>query len=347
MRLQGIAWESNDRTKTIGASEIAAVCGFSSRKGHNRFSVWMEKTRRAPQRERDPLAQWGKTVEASILTWHAEQAGLHIEQTPGTFLVDGHPISATPDGIAYATRRGRTPLKGAEAKNVQGVRARLWGPPGTKDVPPDVAAQCQIGMLATRLDEWDVVACIGGGDPDVWHLPRDPEAIGLMVDTVDQFWRDHIVTDIPPDPGDADPALVNALYPTLVPDLVEITTPDLLLLVDQFRRAVGNRMAAEQIELEIGNQVRQLIGPHDGITGTFGKITNKQGKGRTTTKWDRVIREIIAEWEECTATDTHHVREAALRVADIVTAHQRTGAPSRSLRHPWTFHDGADAPPED
>lgn len=346
MRLRGIPWAANDRTKTIGASEIAAICGFSSRRGKNRFTVWCEKTGRGPQLPPDPLAQWGKTVEASILNWYAEQSGQFIEQTPGTFLVRGEPLSATPDAIVYGSRRGRTPLKGTEAKNVLGARAKLWGAPGTADVPPDVAAQCQMGMLATGLNEWDVVACIAGGDPDVWHLVRDVDAIERMVDTANRFWRDHVLTDIPPDPGDADPALVNALYPTLVPDLVEITDADQLRIVDGFRRAVVNRMNAEQIEAEAGNIVRMLIAGHDGISGPFGKITNRQQKGRRSTDWWTVIKEIVAEWEEVEATDAHGVREPALRVNDIVEAHTTRGQAFRVLRHPFTFHDGADAPPE-
>ena len=255
------------RRKTLGASEIAAVCGLDPFRGP--WDVWADKLG-MEIREEFAESDMGHLFERPLLEHYSRKTGVALTY-PSTLIHPLHKwISATPDGLAVD--------RVVQVKVVGANMAYKWD----GGVPQYVVCQVQWEMFVTGLPLAVVVACVGGTDYRALDVPADPEIQQSLFEIGRAFWESHVLTGAPPDP-DASEACRNALsarYRKLSGEMVPATR-ELVELAYQHKRLGKQAKALEEERDAIGNTLRLAIGDRSGFDWEDGRCTWKPDKNGT------------------------------------------------------------------
>ena len=208
------------RREGVGGSDVAAILGLSP--WASPWSVWADKSGLLPPEPENEYMAAGRWLESAIGPWFTHETGLHVagEQTWCEHNVYRH-HRCTVDGFAFEgpddpidmTIAGEVGRRYANALGL--VEIKVTGP-GRRwaEIPPHVQAQDQWQMHVTGLDHvWNPV--LMGRRLDIHELERDPADIALMVERVDEFWHEHVMTGRPPPTDDHDATLraIAAVHP--------------------------------------------------------------------------------------------------------------------------------------
>jgi putative phage-type endonuclease len=204
----------------VGASDVAAILGLSP--WASPWSVWAEKVGLLTSDDNPSEAmEFGKWAELAIGPWFTERTGLYVAAQQGwrehpehryhRATIDGEVHDAyTTDALDNigATDLHRPPLGGLEIKTTG--PGRKWD-----EIPAHYQSQAQWQM---HVCTWERVwfAVLMGRRLDTDHiLERDQADIDFMVERVDAFWHDHVLTGIPPevDGSDATAAAMAQVWP--------------------------------------------------------------------------------------------------------------------------------------
>jgi putative phage-type endonuclease len=251
------------RRNTMGASEIAAVCGLDPFRGP--WDVWADKLG-LDIREEFAESDMGHLFERPLLEHYSRKTGVVLAY-PETLI---HPIhrwvSATPDGLASD--------RVVQVKVVGANMAHKWD----AGVPEYVICQVQWEMLVTGLPLAVVVACVGGTDYRALDVPADRELQNTLYAIGRDFWFDHVLSGVPPDP-DASEACRKALAARYrKAEGVIPATAELVSLACK-HKSLGASLAALKEERDaIGNVLRLAIGEHAGFEWESGRCTWKPDK---------------------------------------------------------------------
>lgn len=277
------------RRSGITGTDLPAILGLSP--WRTAFDVWLDKAGKAPSVEVNEDMERGTFLEDGAIRWYAHRTGARVEQ-PGTVVSRRNPlVIATPDGIVYLARE--EPECGLEVKMPSSPRG--WGEPGTDAVPDYYLPQVAWNMAATGLQKWDVFAVLGG-KPCLYHVARDTELEGLLVEEASRFWRDHVVTGKPPEVTARDGAGVSALYPRHETSrLLTFATlaPEAQVTLEEYLRAYEEESAAADRLALWEARAKLVIGSAPGVDGLppglgFSRVDWKQNKGRKVTDWQKV-----------------------------------------------------------
>ena len=299
------------RKKGIGGSDIAAIVGLNKYK--TPIQLWLEKTGRAPPPKYNDAMRWGNILEDVVARHYAETTGLEVLE--GVNVVDG-------------IRRGNTDRmvpsahKFLEIKTTGHFGAAEWGEPGTDEIPDSYL--CQVMWYFGLLDpaeyvSADVPVLIGGQDYRVYHVERNPELIGQLIEEGERWWRDYVVADRAPeaDGSIADARARLSLYPKDDGQMLQ-STPEIDELARQLAQARAQLKAAEEVEEGLSARLKAVIGDASGIAGADWKATWKLSKGTSKTDWKAVAEELKAP-------------------AELVAAHTKTSAGSRRFLPTFKF----------
>ena len=178
------------RTKGIGGSDAAAVCGVSPWK--SAYQVYLEKRGEAEgygQEDSEPMF-WGRTLEPVIRQRYADVTGRTVT-VPQDILV--HPeydwMIGSLDGLA-----DDRVLEIKTARSPNG-----WGEPGSDEIPDFYKIQVFHYMTVTKLSLADVAVLIGGNDFRIYEVPLDPELQQLIIEREVAFWE-MVKAGTPPEP---------------------------------------------------------------------------------------------------------------------------------------------------
>lgn len=177
-----------ERSHGIGGSDIAAVLGLS--KYRTPRDVWLDKTGRS-QSSMNEAMDWGHRLEPVVLGRFAEQHG-EVETYP---LLPGiHTHRSVP--VAKASLDGMLRLPDGTGQPVDAKTSRY----GWDELPPDYVIQLQWQMGITETTHGWVAALIGGSSYTEYSIPFQKELFEDALEFAQRFWRDHVLTDVEPDP---------------------------------------------------------------------------------------------------------------------------------------------------
>lgn len=252
------------RRHTLGASEIAAVCGLDPFRGP--WDVWADKMG-LDIRQQFAEADMGHLFERPLLEHYSRTTGVVLTY-PDTMIHPLHKwVSATPDGLA----RDRV----SQCKIVGMNMAHKWD----AGVPEYVVCQVQWEMFVTELPLAVVVACIGGTDYRALDVPEDKEIQQSLFDLGREFWEHHVLTGVPPDP-DASEACRKALsarHRRVSADMIPASR-ELVEMACEYK-ALSNRIKGLEAEQDaLGNALRLAIGERSGFVFEGGRCTWQQDK---------------------------------------------------------------------
>ena len=261
------------RKQYITGTDIAAIIGVSPWK--TALDVFMDKKGLTPEQPDREVFYWGRACEPIIADRYARDHNVELVE-PG-FLV--HPQHDWWAGIPDRVVKGQ-PL-GLEIKTA-GWRSRdAWGTPGTDEIPNYYHTQGAWYLPLLDAEAMDFPVLFSGQEYAEYTIKRDLELEGLLMEAAEQFIRDALDKNIPPEmrePASAE-RYIRARFPQNTKPLVE-ADPELTAVLAELRDARSELAKAEKREALLAAKIKAAIGDADGLTSDLGKVTWKLAKGR-------------------------------------------------------------------
>jgi len=273
------------RSKGVGASEVAALVGLDPHRGP--IDVWRKKVEQH-QTEQTGHTKRGRYFERAILEWYSDETGLAVKPGASSAHRDHPLVIATPDAIASDSAGARRVV---EIKSPSWRTAREWHEDG---IPDRYVCQMQQQMFVEGLPLGDNAAYV---DEQllIQTIEYDPEIAASLVDAIEKFWRNHVLTGRPPDP-DGSTSYSEWLKERFAKTagVVLHATPEIEEWAARLRDAKAQVEVAESAEREARNHIQAFIGDADGVHGAFGKLSWKHNKPSSKVDWEAVARELGA-----------------------------------------------------
>lgn len=186
------------RKSGIGGSDASAIVGLNKYK--SKLGVFLDKTN--PIVSSEPLnefAEMGHIMEPVIRDlFKKRNPHLKVYQSNFMWRSIKYPFMvANVDGLIHDPQRGWGIL---EIKNMSEYRLKEFG---EEEIPPEFIAQGAHYMETLNLDFCIYAVIIGGNKYREFTLKRDDEMqeyIETLVEHEEEFWLNHILTGIAPDP---------------------------------------------------------------------------------------------------------------------------------------------------
>lgn len=296
-RTEWLEWRRNG----IGASDVAGILGLSP--WATPWTVWADKARLTPLDDGDaPWLEFGRRAEPMIADWFHDRTDLHVVSLQLQCIHKTLPHHrCTIDGLV--TESPPPPVLRTR-DDVLGWFESKWDTRHTpaewaEKVPDHYACQAAWITHVTGLASGWFAVLHGGRAPTlgVYEHTPSPEDVAYVVDHVERFWRDHVLTGTPPD-VDGNPHTTDAIkhaYPNGHGQLE--ASDDLEQTVREIDRVkTWLRMERNRVDM-LENQVRVALGRAAADELTYG----------TDTKGQPVV---LASWRE---HDRRDVDTAAVR----------------------------------
>jgi len=279
------------RRTGIAATDVPAVLGLSP--WRSPLDVFLDKTGKAPPVEENEDMQRGNFLEEGARRWYAHRTGAKVAE-PGTLVHHRNPlVIATPDGVAL--RQGGE-VRGLEIKMPS--RADGWGEPGTDAIPEAYLLQChwQLAVLSEWTDTVDVFAVLEG-KPRLYHVRRDVEMEGVLIQEMERFWRDHVLTGKPPEVHPRDLESVSRAFRRSEGGAVDFASlpPETQVTLEEYLRAYQDESAASDRRALWEARAKMALGSVPGVRGLppelgFTSVSWSEQGGKTA--WKKVAEEL-------------------------------------------------------
>lgn len=249
-----------DRSQFLGGSDVAAVMGLSP--WATPVELWMQKTGRQPREEpteaKQRIYDRGHKLEPFIRDMVIDklrEAGHQVELIACNerYADAEHPFLACE--IDFELMLDGEHIN-CDAKSVSGFARKKWGEVDTEDVPIEYAAQFMHGLGVTGRSKCLVAALRSFDDVDIYWTLRDEETITAMRARCVQFWNDHVLADVPPDPLEFSD--IKALFPLDNGKAIDATEEIAQKVADLKRVKATIKDLEDQVEIltfDIGNYI--------------------------------------------------------------------------------------------
>lgn len=242
------------RRSGIGGSDIGAILGVSPYK--TALDIYLSKTTEQPEKQGDWL-YWGHALETPIIARFENDHGVKVQHAPPLFRHSEYDWAlANVDGLILDENGHPTAI--LEIKTASAFKSGEWGEESTDEVPLTYIAQVQWYMWICGLQTAYIAVLIGGQIYRDYRIDRDQELIDLMIEKAKDFWENHVLKGIPPEPQNG--AQVQTLYPQDNGEAIEADT-DALTAFNELKtlKAQADELKAQiaekedTIKLKIGN----------------------------------------------------------------------------------------------
>lgn len=279
------------RRRVYTGTDIAKLFGVSRFGGP--IDVWLDKRGLAEDQDSGPKRA-GRYFERGILAMYADETGHPVE------LADPYTLVISPTfpllGATLDARRMDTDTRPVDAKNVR-FRTEKWGEPGTDEMPFDYLLQLAAQMAVTDTGAADLAVVFSGQDFSAYTTERDLDLEERIKDEIERFHAQHVLADIPPavDGSTSWRDLLKRSRQTK--SVVLDSTPEIDAWAQRLRTARQGIAAAEEVEREAENTIKQFIGEAAGVAGAWGRISWKQNRDGSKTDWEAVAKQLGASPE--------------------------------------------------
>lgn len=259
----------SQRCNSIGGSEIGAIAGFS--KYGSALTVFNDKLGLSEKFRGNIHTKFGTRMESVIKEWLPEDfkkdtgIGLKIYDYPYMMVhKDYEYFSANIDGLIeledawiYWENRDTGEIKqieageliGAEVKTGSEFLKKMWA---GEEIPDSYYTQCQWYMGITGLKHFLIIYLLG--KEIKWKVvPRNEDDIKALFEIGNNFWNNHILTKIPPEPTGLECETKEILYQQAIDNNIEQNISDNRL---SKYHILNERIKALEQEKE---QLKQLI----------------------------------------------------------------------------------------
>jgi putative phage-type endonuclease len=165
------------RLTGLGGSDAAPALGLSPYK--SALELYYEKLGEAPAVEESEAMRFGTLLEPVVRGEYMRRTGKNV--------VFGQPMLRSERyRWMLANLDGRTDDRVVEFKTARDDK--LWGEPGSDDVPAAYLLQVTHYMIVTEAQLADIAVLIGGSDFRIYTVPLKAELAELVIDGEREFW---------------------------------------------------------------------------------------------------------------------------------------------------------------
>ncbi|USK77732.1 YqaJ viral recombinase family protein [Peribacillus frigoritolerans] len=252
------------RQSGLGGSDVASIAGLNQYS--SAWQVFIDKTEPINEVSEETIsepAEWGNRNEPTIRAkfrenhpeWKVQQSHIMWQSAEYPFML------ANVDGLVFDPKRGWGIL---EIKNTSEWLSDNWG---EEQAPEHYIIQLQHYLKVLNL-KWGIFAVlIGGNRYKEFYVERDEELIEALVEIEKDFWENHVLANVAPDPDGSKSAgdILDGLFPssTALPEdeILELEDATILLIneLDELKvqeKEIKNRKA------EIENLLKKKMGEH-------------------------------------------------------------------------------------
>ena len=291
------------KIKGIGGTDISAILGMNPYK--TPLDVWLDKTGQGPPDEDDENKWWGREMEPVLAKRYIKEC----EQKFGSpfDLVIPSPVMlpirhkkiecvvGSPDALWLPTFKEIKKPGIVTVESQGGVdfktsgRPQDWGEPGTDDIPRHYHLQADWYMGLTGAAWWDVATLLMSFNRRfmIFRVTRDDDLIGYLQEEAEKFWKDHVLSGIPPDLDGSKSAgeYIKRKYPVEVGPMLAPTDTEILADIDRYRENRDQLKHLEQLVSMYENRLKNFVGDCAGMEGGWGRITWRKSKDSPTVDW--------------------------------------------------------------
>ena len=292
------------RGNSIGGSEIGAIAGFSSY--GSALTVYNEKLGLVEKFKGNIHTLFGTRMEPMIRDWVQEdfvkETGIKLTTYEYPYMMldkEKEFFSANIDGIGiveedyiYWENRDTAEIKfipkgemfGLEIKTGSEFLKKMWA---GEEIPDSYYCQCQWYMGITGLNYFLIIYLLG--KEVKWKVvPRNEDDIKALREIGVDFWENHIIPKVPPEPTGIKKETDEILQQQVLDDAEEIDITDKKLtkyneISEQIKELEKEREKIKQeIFLEMGNSKKATDGSYklSRYVVTRDKIDNKTLKDK-------------------------------------------------------------------
>lgn len=325
------------RVSGIGASEIAALCGFS--RWQKPIDVYLSKVNPPTDGKAPSLAaELGDLMEEPIAKLAADRMGVFLARV-GTIQSEDFPFAlATPDRAVFLTREARgdprrkvTDLRelrecGAvvQCKHSQMRMRYEWGESGTDHVPdyfyPQGIWEC--GVSLTRRVTFAVL--FDKHDFGLFPIDYRADLFTSFYEVAERFMVDHVLAQKPPPPDASDKyaAFLNSRHGISNGTLINPST-EIEAQIFKWAKLKVVEKRAHELAAQIGNELKAQLGDNYGYQGDrFGKVLWLRPKPSTKTDWKAVAADLFPLLPKLAEASDPALRESLLAAAaELVAKH--------------------------
>lgn len=248
------------RKQYIGGSDAAAVVGLNP--FVSQFSLWAEKTGKAPDFEGNLATEVGTYLEEFVAK-KFEQETCKTVRRCNLSLVN----SEYPWAIANVDRMVVGEDAGLEIKTTSELNMKKFN---GGDYPANYYVQVAHYLAVTGKARWYLAVLIGNREFRVFSIDRDEEEIKALMDAERDFWTNYVLKrKTPPVDGhSATSEAIRQIFDTDSGDTADLTGMDALF---EQRKALNEHIRSLKTELDgLDNQVKLLLGSRSsGVCGRY------------------------------------------------------------------------------
>lgn len=178
------------RKNGIGGSDAGAICGLNPY--YSPLAVYQDKVSKSIDDEDNESMRQGRDLEDYVAKRFMEETGKKVRRANVIFQSNEYPFM-----FANVDRMIVGEEAGLECKTASAYSADKW-----KDghIPESYQIQCHHYMAVTGAKAWYIAVVILGKD-FIWHkIERDEELIQNLISIEKDFWNNHVVPEIMPEP---------------------------------------------------------------------------------------------------------------------------------------------------
>ncbi len=178
------------RKMGIGGSDAGAICGLNPYS--TAISVFRDKTEDEVSNYDNESMRQGRDLEEYVARRFTEETGFKVRRVNAMYQKDEHPFM-----LANVDRMLVGKNIGLECKTANTLNADKW-----KDgnIPEHYQIQCHHYMAVTGASSWYIAVVILGKEFKYVQINRDEELIQNLISIETDFWNNHVLKGIMPDP---------------------------------------------------------------------------------------------------------------------------------------------------
>lgn len=196
---------SEDRSKFIGGSDIAAVLGLS--RWSSPLQIWAEKTGLVPADDisKNIPVRVGVKLEDTVCELFEEATGKSLSRSEGRKIHPQYPFL-----VASLDREVVGEHAIFEAKTASAFKMREWD---DGEIPQEYILQV-LWYLGITGAEYGYIGALIGNSSFTWkRVERDEQTIRTMIQRAIEFWEKFVIPKVPPAPTAIDREVLGRLYP--------------------------------------------------------------------------------------------------------------------------------------
>jgi putative phage-type endonuclease len=194
------------RRQGVGGSDAGAVCGFNPYS--TEISVFLDKSNPDTEDFDNEAMRQGRDLENYVAERFMEATGFKVRKMNVIYYNEKYPFM-----LANVDRFLVGNNVGLECKTTNSLNSSKWN---NGEVPVHYQLQCHHYMAVTGAKAWYIAVLILGKEFKYVRIDRDEEIIKSLIAIEENFWKNHVLTGIMPEPDGSSAAdeIINRHYKT-------------------------------------------------------------------------------------------------------------------------------------